>query len=162
MVDRTFTIREAKQALQIDKNDLDEELIRQPVILSDVGAARVKAENIRDRAKDALEREEAEAYLKGKEDAEKGSTDHSIRQRAKIRKKVVAAQAEYREAKREAAEWDVLWTSFMQRSFMLNKLAELYTAQFYSKDSTYERPSYDRKKDRTKHRRKKRIIRKAK
>lgn len=143
----SFTIKQAREALAIDKNSLDEEMVRHPTLLAEVGKNQAMANAIRDTCKDRMEEQEAISYLQSKEQADPKSkpTDYSIKAEAKISKKVLKLLGEYRDAKKKAAVWDTVWTAFMQRSFMLNKLAELYTAQFYSSDS-YVRPEYDRKK----------------
>lgn len=154
---KRLTIQEAERLLKIDKNNLDEEMVRHPVLLAEIGRHHVAACDDRDRAKDVMENADAVTYLTAKRAAVDKPTDYSVKQTAKASPKAKRAQERYRDAKAVAAGWEVLWTAFMQRSFMLNKLAELYTAQFYSSDSSYQRPSYERKKHVT---RKKRATRK--
>ena len=137
-----LTIAEAKRNLMIDKNSLDEDMIRHPMILSEIGMEYVKANDTRDRLKNLLEQTEGNVYLHLRESMEK-PTDTTLKQAVKIHPEFVKIRTEFMDAKHAAAEWDVLWTAFGQRSYMLNKLAELYTTQFYSKNS-YERPKVDR------------------
>lgn len=154
---KNFTLNEARLALQLDKADLDEEMVRHPMLLAEVGRRHIESNNERDRAKDRLEEIEAHAYLVERKKAEAKATDYAIKAAARTSKEVIQAQEDYRDAKEEAAQWDVIWSAFQQRSFMLNKLAELWTTQYYSSDS-YQRPSYQReqpknRKDKTSRRR---------
>jgi len=150
---RSLTLDSAPDTLKINKNELDEELIEHSPTMQKIGEECVFAQSARDRAKDELERVEAEVYQE-KKDAyskkgtkEKAPTDYAIKAEVRSDSRVVKAYDVYRTAKMEASQWEIMQESFRQRGFMVNKLAELYIAQYYSKDSSneYQRPPVDRK-----------------
>lgn len=148
-----FPLAQARKTLLIDKNSLDDELIEHSSLLQRIGEECVRAQSTRDRTKDELERVEAEVYQKKKDaysrKTEKGKTptDYAIKAEVRSDRKVVKAYEDYRDAKMEASQWEIIQDAFRQRGFMVNKLAELYIAQYYSKDSSneYQRPSLGRK-----------------
>lgn len=146
--EQRFTLADARKALMIDRDDLDEELIRHPTLVAEIGDALAIANDERDRAKDAMEHAEAEAYLSAKSKAEKGSTDNSVKQVAKIADRVIKAQEKYREAKAEAAKWDAMWTAIVQRKSMLDSLADIFVRQMHLDGAAYERPTYERTRKR--------------
>lgn len=148
---KTLSLAEARAAIRIDKNSIDDELVRHPSLMSEVGESHTMACSERDKAKDAMEREEAKAYQKYKNKSVRDNlkeTDHAIKQQVRDNKDVVKAVRLYRDNKAEAAHWEALWEAFKQRSFMLNKLADLYIAEYYTSDSAsdkeYERPRIER------------------
>lgn len=125
-----------RAALLIDKNDLDEAMVRQPVLYSEVSEAQVLAAAQRDTAKQRLEATDARladnirrAWSKEGERFAEARVGDAVLQEAEH----VAALAEYSRCARRASYLGSLVSSFEQRGKMLRELAGLFMSGYFSR-----------------------------
>lgn len=127
-----LTLDEARRALAIDLDDLDQCLIEQAELYYHVADRYERAIARRDAVK--LELEELEAELdesvrrKANKDEEK-LTEGQIKARLRTMPRVSALHNKYLEAKGTAGRWSALKEGFDKRSFMLTKLVDRQIAQ---------------------------------
>jgi len=130
----TFPIAEYASALQIDKHDLDEELIRQPDLFYKVSEQLVLAISQRDAAKKDLEKELAEAdeeiRRKARDKGEK-ITESAITARKQLDDGVIKMENRLSALNLQVGKLSALKESFAQRSHVLRDLRELYIANYY-------------------------------
>jgi len=132
----TTKLEEYDGVLAIDKNDLDEELIRQSEIFNRISQDEIDAIDKRDQTKDTLGIVEADLDLKIREDfekREKKSTETIILSKVTVHRKRIEAREHYRKACKRVNQLTALKDSFQQRSYMLNKLVDLFIAGYFIK-----------------------------
>lgn len=126
-------IEEIKQRLQIDKQVLDDEIMRQPGLFYTVSEQLTTALAERDAAKENLDIVNAELDAKWRK---------NLQSQPKLTEKVVnnhvvmdpdheVAFAEYLMFKSKADKLQALKDAFQQRSYMLKALVALYAANYY-------------------------------
>lgn len=124
--------------LEIDREDLDTCLIKQPELFYHVSEAYVVTVSERDEVK--LRLEEAIAELdqqirrKAAEDDER-VTEATIQQRIKAAPRIQQLQREYLSARQAADSWQALKEAFQQRSYMLRELVALHISRLRERDS---------------------------
>lgn len=121
--------------LEIDETNLDQELMRQPATMQEISLCYAEAVSIRDAGKQELERTYAEVSLQVREDfADSGRkvTEDLVLQTTLASDEYVAAQKDYLDAKLECDQWSGLKEAFIQRSFMLRDLVQLYIAGYFT------------------------------
>lgn len=129
---RKPTRRKFVEALAIDREDLDECLIRQPELLYHVAEQYVLAEAERDAIKLELEEAIADEDNKVRALAERNSdkvTEPFIRKQIIGAKRVKALNQELLDAKMDASKWAALHEAFNTRGRALNKLVDLYVSR---------------------------------
>jgi hypothetical protein len=125
-----------REMLRIDKNNLDEEMLRQPFVYQDISEAYVNAAGERDFAKEALARVDAKL---AEEFRAKAAKDKERTSETKIGDLVirapehVEAHLEFAAKKRKADILSALQSSFDQRGKMLRELASLYVAGYFDR-----------------------------
>lgn len=133
-----------EQSLAIDRNDLDEHLIAQPQLFSDVGDKFARAVSVRDMARDDLRSVESTITLRVKR-------EHDARNE-KCTEKIIDAHVQNDVERRNAFQklvtaqyeverWEGLKESYRQRASMLRDLCSLYIANYYTKQSVTGGPS---------------------
>jgi len=126
-----------KQTLQIDKHNLDEELIKQPFLFQEVAEKLSNEVEKRDTLKNALK--EADATLDQvirKEAAEAGEkvTEKVISSRIETDETYLELKADYVASCGLADRFQGLKEAFMQRSYVLKDLCSLQMAGYYERD----------------------------
>lgn len=123
-----------KDALKIDKDDLDNELIAQPQLLADVSEEFVRAQSRRDQANEKQKQVQAERFaVLSKESKTVKEADSKV----VVDEKYIEAREQYKSAENEAAKWEYLRDAYKERGFMLRTLAQLYSTEYYQQASVY-------------------------
>jgi hypothetical protein len=125
---------EYEKGLFIDKNALDEALEQQPDIFYRVSKTYAQLISLRDQAKQELQEVEADTDLDIRKVAardEEKITEGEIKARVRIDKEVKKANERYMSLTNQAAQYGALKEAFMQRSYVLKDLTQLYSANYY-------------------------------
>jgi uncharacterized membrane protein YheB (UPF0754 family) len=132
------TLTELKQRLEIDKNALDDEIIRQPQLYYEISEQLANAIAVRDSLKEETNTTDADldgmwrkqlASLKGK------VTEAMISNHILTSTQHETAFQAWLTAKTHADKLQALKEAFQQRSSMLRDLVSLYTANYYQTTS---------------------------
>lgn len=139
---------EMREALQVDKHDLDNEWVKQPQNYHRISEASALAMSLRDEAKDAIRDLEAELdqiVRTRHEDDEKKPTETAIKNEIRTDKAMVKANERLAKLNRNVQLLSSLAESWRQRRYALDNLVTLHVSG-YSMD-TGSRPSRDRAHD---------------
>lgn len=136
-------LSEVREMLLIDKDDLDNELIRQAQFVADVGMLAAKFRSKREMAKEHAAQvsagvwEECESKLKSKDAGRvtKVMVDAKVDQD----KRFIAARKEYKDLSRLTDEWEAMFEAVRARGFMLRDLVQLNVVRYYDDGSTTAR-----------------------
>lgn len=131
-------IDEMQEWLKIDRDQLDEELIRQPEMFFRVSRELADAINDRDTIKDALNRIEAklsDQIREEKRTAEEKFTVGEIADAVKRHEKYRSKQEAYRIASQKVDLIAALKEAFAQRSYVLKELASLWVSNYFQETS---------------------------
>ena len=125
-----------RKCLRIDKNDLDNELIRQPELFYHASTSYALCVSQRDQAKLDLERAEAEADSKirraaVKDDKVKKITEAEIVARRAMAPEVREAQDSYLSARAAVERAAALRDAYQQRGYAVKDLVNLYVSGYY-------------------------------
>ena len=134
----TITIDEFRKYLQIDKNSLDEEIIKQPSLSFEVAEAYIQAAARRDALKEKLATIDAELDAEIREDFENNSvkiTEALVKNTIQCHKDHEIAAKAYFAVNEQANLWQALKDAFHQRSYMLRDLVSLHTANYFESAS---------------------------
>jgi len=124
--------------LKIDKDSLDEALMRQPELLYEAGEASALAVSLRDQASDNVKRVDAEVALDIRDNAAKSGdkiTEAAVAAEVLTTKEHKKAIEDLNAAKLSADKAGALREAFHARSQMLRSLVELYVAGYFSSRS---------------------------
>jgi len=129
--------QELRDRLKIRRDNLDEELIRQPQLFYEAGEAYARAVDAREAAKDGLKLVTAEIYLRlrRKLSDKERVTEATLNANVERDDEHVAAKAKLAQAQAEAEQAQALKEAYSQRAWMLRELCALYVAGYYSKGS---------------------------
>lgn len=136
-------IEELRECLVIDKDSLDEELMRQPDYVYRVGLGWVAAVSERDGQKDYLARIEAAIFNKVKQDAMK--EDGKAPPQTELTKLVNASPDWVKEKEKftdltaAANKWAILKDAMSARGYALHKLCDLEMMQHHAIGGQSER-----------------------
>lgn len=140
-------IDQLKALLAINKNALDEEISKQPMLFYDIAEACVDAMAERDTAKESLASVDAEldglvraALDKSKEKVTEAMVKNSIQ----MHKKHLDAFETYMAAKTAADRLLALKEAFGQRGYMIRDLCQLYVSGLYEQNSVRDTAATDR------------------
>ena len=138
-------LAEFRKYLVIDKHTLDDEIVRQPTLFEKVSDACVEAIAERDALKEELASVDAklDGEIRAKLSAEK-ATEGQIKSRIQVNNRHVVAMEHYLHAKQVADQFNVLKEAFEQRNFMLRKLVDLYTSNYFESSSVRSTAQEDR------------------
>lgn len=127
---------ELKSLLLINKHALDDEIIRQSQLYSDISDYAVQAEAERDAAKEDLEVVDAKLDIKWRKKLkDEKSTETMFKNLVKTDPEHEKAFDVWLAAKSNADEMNNLKNSFLQRSNMLRTLGQLYTSNYWMESS---------------------------
>lgn len=131
MIDDVF-----REFLQIDKNALDEELVRHPDLIFRVGEACAEAIAERDSLKEQLAVTDAELDAVVREELkDEKTTEAIVKNRIQVHPKHTAASDAYLNAKEKCDILAALREAFSAKGYALRELCQLYLANYYSQDS---------------------------
>lgn len=125
-----------KDQLKINPHALDDILIEQSQMFYEVGESLEEAIEQRDLAKKRAEEVEAEVIdeIIADSGTKKPSND-ALKRMAVQDPRYKSAYGNYLEHKREAGQWQAMKEALQQRSYSINRLVELYIAQYWTPDS---------------------------
>lgn len=160
-----LSIASARMKLRIDKNSLDDEVIKQPELYFECAEAAGLAQSRRVGAKDELERLEARLYkvvaAKLVEEQER-VTENAVHGRVINHKSRIEAFEKLQQALIEEKTWEALKDAAQQRSYALKDLCNLTSSGFLGAQSMNGQPSrrvqelaYDKNKAEMRKKRKK-------
>ncbi len=132
-------IADLEKGLLIDEHALEQALMEQPSIFYKVSSMLADAISERDAAKQDKETLEARVDGKIRQVAELGGekvTEKLIEGRKILHKDVIDLSKELLELNKSVGQLSALKESFQQRSYVLNKLTDLYIANYYG-DANY-------------------------
>tara|TARA_Y100000310_G_C20676215_1_gene813216 strand:- start:725 stop:1204 length:480 start_codon:yes stop_codon:yes gene_type:complete len=148
-----------KNYLEVDKDNLDEECIQQPVLYDKFASQVPDLVNDVDIAKADMEFERASLYKEIVEEAIKSGgkkpTEKDIEKDILLNEKFVGVQHNYFEAKKKAEQAKVVKEVFMQRKDMIRGLIELHNSTYFSRVETKIDKSVKESHDKSKMRGKK-------
>lgn len=129
-----FTIQEAKDGLRIDKDDLDSAIVKQSVLFYNVSQELVSAKELRDQAKDEMERVESGVssdFRTELSDKKEKVTEARLRELVLNDSEFQDARTVYLMMRNKVDSWESLKEAYSQRSFMIRELAHLWSANYY-------------------------------
>lgn len=127
-----------RELLKIDKQSLDEELVRHPVLFDEVSQEYVLAVSLQDQAKEAIRPQDAGIDLEVREEAKKNKekiTEAEILALVQSSRDHTHVVQSYLEAKFKAEGWGALKEAFHRRGYMLRDLVSLYISGYFSERS---------------------------
>lgn len=127
-----------RSMLRVNRDDLDDCLVKQPELYSEVGERHVLTIAERDAAKlllDELSAEVDEQLRKEAADAEEKVTETLLAKRLRIDPRIKKAEREFLRAKTAADQWQVLREAFRQRNDALPEVTKLYLSRFNARNS---------------------------
>src|SRR5258707_11639907 len=128
-------LEELKQYLKINKFALDDELVGQASVFYKVGEMFAEATAKRDAQKEHLATIAAELEQNVRTRLGDKATEGKVKSLVLLEEEHIAETQAYLEAKAEADKLFALKEAFQQRGYMLRDLAQLFVANYYSRDS---------------------------
>tara|TARA_R100001530_G_scaffold1886_1_gene3259 strand:- start:31460 stop:31921 length:462 start_codon:yes stop_codon:yes gene_type:complete len=143
-----------KKYLKIDKDNLDEECINQPVLYDEYASQVPDLIHEMEICKIEMEELRADLYkqnvINALEQGEKKPTEKAIENQIILDKSFQTAQDDYYEAKKKAEKGKIIRETFMQRKEMIRGLIELHNSTYFCRAETKTdksvKESYDNKK----------------
>lgn len=132
-VDMRDEFAHQRAQLQIDKNSLDDECMRQPVLYQELSEAHVNAVAERDTAKENVAVVDARLAEEYRTNATEKLTDKKTADLVSLDDRHRRAFTEWQEAAKKAAYLNTLVTAAEQRGKMLQELAKLYVAGYFDR-----------------------------
>lgn len=135
---KTPTRQDFEARLQIDRNNLDQELVEQPELYYRICEQYALAVSHRDQLHDGYKEVQAGLNIRlRRKMEEKGDKvtvaglDAAVASHAKF----LEAKAEHAEAAKEAELWVAMKDSFQQRAWVLKDLTQLYISGYFQNNS---------------------------
>lgn len=129
-------IDEFKKYLEINKHNLDQEIMQHPSLLFKIADAYLEAVAERDSCKEALASTDAELDAQIREELEgEKSTETMVKNRVQLHGHHISAYESYFDAKRRADVLGALKEAFVTRGHMLRDLVQLHTTQYWENTS---------------------------
>ena len=140
-------LRSYQKRLQIDRNDLDGELVIQAQVMFEVSEALTWAKAERDAIKQEMDEEAGiiKAQLFQEEPKLAGTKADAL---VKKDEGYMEIRKEKSEKDRIVGQWEAMVEAWKSRGYMLRQLADLYVANYYSPTSAGESSSEKRHKRR--------------
>ena len=127
-----------QEGLMVDKDSLDDEFISHPSNFYTIAAAYETAIMARDSCKIDIEQTEAELYIQFNRKAEEQEgrvTDTSIKRQVTSSKRMIELEKTYLRLKEKAGKLGAMKEAYQQKGYALNKLADLYIANYFTTES---------------------------
>jgi hypothetical protein len=138
---RAIELTDLEPGLKIDQNALDEACAHHPDLFYRVAQRLADETSFRDAAKEQLANTEALVDAEIRDDwRETKSTEKEIDSRKRLDPRVEEARKRYLDYCHSTAQWAALKDAFLQRSYMLKSLGELYISNYYSDTSPKSAP----------------------
>lgn len=118
--------------LEIDRNNLHDELMKQPQLFRIVSEGFAEAVSMRDTAEFVLHNLDADLALNIRKSAMEKLTEAKVKEMVTIDPNHVQQMNMVLEYQLQADRWSGLRTAFMQRSSMLGNLIDLYKLGYFS------------------------------
>lgn len=128
------TIEDYRKMLPCNKHRLDDELELQPDIMARISAEMTRANGRMLEAKNELAKLEARLGLEYREDDGKATKDVIEGKVVRDRERIKQWEA-FQRTRTEYEDWVGMLEAWRQKGFSLKTLAELYVAQYFSRDS---------------------------
>lgn len=146
---KEFTVDEIRQAIGVDKNDLDNVLVQQIDLYDYICKRYFASIDLKDAAKDEQKRVDAEALLEIRTKAEMTgakTTESIVAALVQTHTGHIEAVQKLLVAEKEYNDWASLKDSFKNRSDMLRELGGLYSAGYFIKTagSSQSKENYER------------------
>ena len=121
-----------KARLQIDKDDLDNEVVRHATLFQEVGEEYTRMVSVRDKLKEQIDREGAKVGLtiRAKLKGEKITVDE-LNARVNLDAAYCKLRDKYIDINNEAAQWYILKDSFHSRRYMIQEMCNLYNSGYW-------------------------------
>ena len=135
-----------KTLLAIDKHNLDEEVIRQPMLQYDASERYAYVVSYRDALKDDIKKLSAELYLQYRESLSKAETrvtETLIQANVDIDEELVALKIALGKAVLDVDKLVALKDAVFQRGFMLKELCSMYLHDYYAKEAHHTQAARD-------------------
>ena len=152
-----ISFQDFQELLRIDRDALDEALIRQPELFLAVSKKYVTNVSYRDELKEDIDRVRAEVTMKIRLRAARVGekiTDKTVEASVETDERYQDSVKKYLSAKKMADEWLALKEAFTQRSYVLKDLASLYIAGYFGVNSVkgsaprqFEKEEYERTRE---------------
>lgn len=136
MSDRFMDLRDA---LKIDRDGLDDELVAQPQNYFEAARGVAMAISRRDKARDERDKVRAAAYLRVRTKLEKRGdkvTEAVINNSIELDDEVRTAETAVRDAAERAGLWEALEKAWSQRGYALKDLVQLHVMSYSQSDSS--------------------------
>lgn len=136
--DSQSLLEELRNAIVVDRDALDEVLVRQPVLYHKASEQYAAAISTRDLAKDELKKLHAELYSEIKaanlEDGKK-LTEAALQAEIEVDDSFMEASAGYIDCCKQSDMWLAAKDAFAQRAYILKDLVALWIAGYYGEGS---------------------------
>lgn len=132
------TLKNLRAALAIDKHNLDDMVMQQPMLYMDVSEEASKAINVRDSDKVTLKELEASESVRITSEltaCAKKPTAAQVTASVTTSEVVKVAKDRLQKSTQEARLWEDLKEAYIQRSHALKELANLAVSGYYQRDS---------------------------
>ena len=125
-----------RKQVALDLSDMDEEVMRIPVLLQEAGECVALANENRETAKDELELVKAQIaeYLRGEPYKEKQRSESMIDSQIPTYQNYKDAQAKLSEARRDSALWITVMEALRTKSMQIRVAADLLNSGFLTAD----------------------------
>jgi len=130
--------------LKPDKDDLDEEFIAHPELIYHITSAYEAAVLERDACKIEIDQAEAEIHAQLIEKAEESTekwTDTSIKRQVTSSVRMIKLHKKFLSIKERVGKLNAMKEALSQRGYSLNKLSDLYVANYFTRESGGKRRS---------------------
>ena len=138
--ERTETpFQRLRNALKINKLDLDNELVEHPGHLFEVGSAYARAVSERDGQKEYLKQLEAKLSIEVREalsSAAKKPTQAAVSAEVEAKDEWIEARETFLDRCHEADTWAALKEAYIQRGFALNNLVQIQISNLRAEHGT--------------------------
>ena len=134
IVDYRKQLRDLETGLRIDEHNLETHWVEQPDLFYRVSKNLALVISLRDQAKQDLSETEARVDIKVRRDAEVADekiTEKGIESQRKLHPDVRAATTRHSEYSLLTGEYMALKDAYLQRSYALKELVQLYVANYY-------------------------------
>lgn len=139
-----FNIAEFRSLLTIDKDNLDEELMRQASYLNEVSEAAAEASSIAEDLKEQLSAIDAEADREIRASGNNQYTEAHVKNKIILHPKHVSGLKAYLTAKAHAGKLRALKEAFVERGYLIRELCSLYVSNYYSTSSVRSETTGDK------------------
>jgi hypothetical protein len=152
-------LRDAKNYLMIDKDNLDDCVIKQAVLFYDVSENLNKAKERYDQEKYNLSLVESRLLQEVRKkvlrkDVKKKPTEGDLKEQVYLDTEYKEAKEDLLEEKEKVSQWESMRDAYSQRSFMIKEIVKLWESDYYETGTVKNSESRTFRKKQSKQRRK--------